>query len=87
MWIERGVRQAIHRTVVHRDKELPCAHGARDECSRRDARATLGIGISILAPWTAKNEIKAGTLVALPLGKRKLKRRWGILHWECTAPG
>jgi hypothetical protein len=21
-------------------------------------------------------------LVALPLGKRKLKRRWGILHWE-----
>jgi DNA-binding transcriptional LysR family regulator len=42
----------------------------------------LGIGISILAPWTAKNEIKAGTLVALPLGKRKLKRRWGILHWE-----
>jgi len=42
----------------------------------------LGIGISILAPWTAKKEIKAGTLVALPLGKRKLKRRWGILHWE-----
>ncbi len=42
----------------------------------------LGIGISILAPWTAKNEIKAGTLVALLLVKRKLKRRWGILHWE-----
>ncbi len=42
----------------------------------------LGIGISILAPWTAKKEIEAGTLVALPLGKRKLKRRWGILHWE-----
>lgn len=42
----------------------------------------LGIGISILAPWTARKELKAGTLVALPLGKRKLRRRWGVLHWQ-----
>ncbi len=42
----------------------------------------LGLGISILAPWTASKELKAGALVALPLGKRKLKRRWGILHWQ-----
>jgi DNA-binding transcriptional LysR family regulator len=42
----------------------------------------LGLGVSILAPWTARKEIEEGTLVALPLGKRKLRRRWGILHWE-----
>ena len=42
----------------------------------------LGLGVSILAPWTAREELKAGSLVALPLGKRKLKRRWGILHWH-----
>ena len=42
----------------------------------------LGIGISILAPWTARKEIAAGKCVALPLGKRKLKRRWAILHWQ-----
>ncbi len=40
----------------------------------------LGLGISILAPWIARKEIEAGSLVALPLGKRKLKRTWGILH-------
>jgi DNA-binding transcriptional LysR family regulator len=42
----------------------------------------LGIGISILAPWIAKKEIEEGSLVALPLGRRKLQRRWGILHWR-----
>jgi DNA-binding transcriptional LysR family regulator len=39
----------------------------------------LGLGISILAPWVAEKELAAGSLVALPLGKRKLQRRWGIL--------
>lgn len=42
----------------------------------------LGLGVSILAPWTARAEIEEKSLVALPLGKRKLKRRWGILHWR-----
>ncbi len=42
----------------------------------------LGLGISILAPWTARVELKEKSLVALPLGRRKLKRRWGVLHWR-----
>ena len=42
----------------------------------------LGLGISILAPWTARKELQEKSLVALPLGKRKLKRRWGVLHWR-----
>jgi DNA-binding transcriptional LysR family regulator len=42
----------------------------------------LNLGISILAPWTATAELAAGSLVAMPLGKRKLRRRWGILHWH-----
>jgi DNA-binding transcriptional LysR family regulator len=40
----------------------------------------LGLGASILAPWVAQKEIKEGSLAALPLGRRKLERRWGILH-------
>ena len=40
----------------------------------------LGLGISILAPWIARKELEDKTLVALPLGRRKLKRSWGILH-------
>ena len=42
----------------------------------------LGLGISIFAAWTARQELRAKSLVALPLGKRKLKRRWGVLHWQ-----
>ena len=42
----------------------------------------LGLGVSIVAPWTARTEIEEKSLVALPLGKRKLKRRWGVLHWR-----
>jgi DNA-binding transcriptional LysR family regulator len=42
----------------------------------------LGLGVSILAPWTARKELKDKSLVALPLGRRKLRRRWGVLHWQ-----
>ena len=38
----------------------------------------LGLGVSILAPWVAREELANGTLVALPLGRRKLRRTWGI---------
>ncbi len=42
----------------------------------------LGLGVSILAPWIARKEVEEGSLVVLPLGRRKLKRNWGILHWR-----
>lgn len=42
----------------------------------------LNLGISIVAPWIARDELQAGTLVALPLGKRKLRRQWGIVRWR-----
>lgn len=40
----------------------------------------MGLGISILAPWVAKRELQEGSLIALPLGKRKLRRSWGVIH-------
>lgn len=39
----------------------------------------LNLGVSIVAPWIAREEIAAGTLVALSMGRRKLKREWGVL--------
>ncbi|MDB6026625.1 MAG: LysR family transcriptional regulator [Verrucomicrobiales bacterium] len=38
----------------------------------------LGLGISIIAPWIAEKELQEKSLVALPMGKRKLKRTWVI---------
>jgi DNA-binding transcriptional LysR family regulator len=42
----------------------------------------LGLGVSILAPWIAREELEHRSLVALPLGRRRLRRHWGILHWR-----
>ena len=42
----------------------------------------LGLGVSVLAPWVARKELEEGSVIALPLGRRKLQRRWGILHWR-----
>mgnify|MGYP001333880065 CR=1 FL=1 len=42
----------------------------------------LGLGVSIFASWIARKELEDGSLVALPLGRRKLQRRWGILQWR-----
>jgi DNA-binding transcriptional LysR family regulator len=42
----------------------------------------LGLGVGILAPWIVQKEIQEKSLVALPLGRRKLKRNWGVIHWR-----
>lgn len=42
----------------------------------------LGLGVTILAPWVAQVELAEKSLVALPLGRRKLKRKWGTMHWQ-----
>ncbi len=42
----------------------------------------LGLGVSILSPWIAQKELLEKSLVALPLGRRKMKRSWGIIHWR-----
>ena len=46
----------------------------------------LGLGISILAPWTVRQELQQGSLMTLPLSKRKLKRHWGILRRRGKRP-
>jgi len=38
----------------------------------------LGLGVCILARWIAEKELLEKSLLALPLGKRKLKRTWVI---------
>jgi LysR family transcriptional regulator, low CO2-responsive transcriptional regulator len=40
----------------------------------------LDMGVGILPRWLVADEIKEGLLVSLPLGRQRLKRRWGVLH-------
>tara|TARA_Y100001968_G_C19323888_1_gene700694 strand:- start:60 stop:1013 length:954 start_codon:yes stop_codon:yes gene_type:complete len=42
----------------------------------------IGLGITILPPWVAKKELDKKQLIALPLGRKKLKRKWGLLYWK-----
>jgi DNA-binding transcriptional LysR family regulator len=40
----------------------------------------LDLGVSVLAPWIARAELLEGSLVVLPLGRRKLERTWGVVR-------
>ncbi len=42
----------------------------------------IGLGLGILARWVAQKELAEKSLVALPLGRRKLRRTWGVLQWR-----
>lgn len=38
----------------------------------------IGLGIGVLAPWIARAELESGALVDFPLGRRRLRRKWGV---------
>lgn len=39
----------------------------------------IGLGPGILARWLVRDQIKSGSLIALPLGSRKIVQSWGSL--------
>jgi LysR family transcriptional regulator, low CO2-responsive transcriptional regulator len=39
----------------------------------------IGLGAGVIAPWIAQRELKSGALVSFPLGKKALKRNWGVV--------
>ena len=64
-----------------RAEELPLANFL--ELASMEAIKELvkvGLGIGVLAPWVARAELESGALVSLPLGKRKLRRKWGVAY-------
>ena len=40
------------------------------------------LGVAIVAPWVANGDIEAGSLTVVSLGRRKLRRTWGVLTWK-----
>ncbi|MBL9205253.1 MAG: LysR family transcriptional regulator [Opitutaceae bacterium] len=40
----------------------------------------IGLGTGIIAPWIAQRELAEASLVAFPIGARRLKRIWGVAH-------
>ncbi len=42
--------------------------------------AKTGVGVGVIATWIARDELASGALVALPIGRKALKREWGVAH-------
>ena len=40
----------------------------------------IGLGVGVLAPWIARAELETGALIEFPLGRRTLRRTWGVAH-------
>ncbi|HVW20785.1 MAG TPA: LysR family transcriptional regulator [Opitutaceae bacterium] len=40
----------------------------------------IGVGVGVLAPWIARAELERGAFVSLPLGSRRLRRRWAVAY-------
>ncbi|WP_157836894.1 LysR family transcriptional regulator [Geminisphaera colitermitum] len=51
---------------------------ANEEAIKRFVNLDMGVGI--LPRWVVASEIERGHLTALPLGRRQLRRRWGLLY-------
>ena len=46
----------------------------------------LGLGVGILSPWITRQELRDKSLVALPLGRRRLQRHWCVLRRQGRRP-
>jgi len=40
----------------------------------------IGVGVGVLAPWIARAELESGALIDFPLGRRRLRRTWGVAY-------
>lgn len=76
------LRSHLERDGVRMKGELEVASlGAVKEMVKDNA------GVTALATWNVREELHNGTLVALPLGKKKLKRNWSLLRPLDRKPG
>ncbi|MEO6003257.1 MAG: LysR family transcriptional regulator [Opitutus sp.] len=71
------------RLVSEYFREERFAFGHAIELGSMDAIKELvkiGVGVGVLAPWIARTELESGALVDFPLGKKRLRRTWGVAH-------
>ncbi len=56
----------------------PCIETADEESIKQFVRHDLGV--AVLPRWIVAGELARGELTTLPLGRRRLRRQWGVLH-------
>ena len=70
-----SIKSYFHREHI---QFHPFIEIGNDEAIKQFIRLDLGVGI--LPRWIAAAELQQGYLAALPLGRRRVRRRWGVLH-------
>jgi len=78
---ERGSETEILIEAYFRQEGIrirPFLEIGSEEATKQFVRLDLGIGF--LPKWIAAAEIRQASLTFLPLGRRRLRRRWGVLH-------
>lgn len=56
----------------------PLIEAGSDDAIKQFIR--LGLGVGILPEWAARSELDSGLLCSVPLGRRRLRRTWCVLH-------
>ncbi len=56
----------------------PCIEMGDEEAIKQFVRHDLGV--AVLPKWIVAGELSRGELTTLPLGRRRLRRQWGVLH-------
>jgi len=56
----------------------PFVEIANEDAIKSFVRLDLGVGI--LPRWLVAEEVEQGLMATLPLGRRRLRRRWGVLY-------
>ncbi len=80
-----GRKGHCHGLVADYFRQEKASMGAVIELGSVDAvkeMAKLGVGAAVLPPWTAGSELASGSLVSIPLGKRRLRRHWNVAYWK-----
>jgi DNA-binding transcriptional LysR family regulator len=73
------IQRELHKRGVSIHETMEVWHGAAVM-----EMVKVGLGVALLPRWVIREEVQAGTLKALPLGRGGVKRQWIVAHVKST---
>jgi LysR family transcriptional activator of glutamate synthase operon len=69
------IQRELHSRGITIKETMEVRHGAAVM-----EMVKVGLGVALVPRWVAHEDVRAGSLIALSLGRAGLKRQWGIAH-------
>ncbi len=73
------IQRELHKRGVSIHETMEVWHGAAVM-----EMVKVGLGVALLPRWVIREDVHAGTLKALPLGRGGVKRQWVVAHVKAT---